>query len=263
MNYFLLSFLFVLAYMHLWFVFAVWKKRNDVADIAWGVGFVVLAWASYFFIGTFTLTSFIVNFLVTIWGLRLAWHIGGRFVSSHEEDHRYKAWREEWGKTVFIRSYLQVFMLQGVFLFLISLPILFIHKFSLNTFHWSLFLGVGIWLIGFVFEATADFQLKQFKKYLNNKGRILDSGLWKYSRHPNYFGEVLLWWGIGIMALGLPYGWVALIGPAVITFLILFVSGVPLLEKKYEGRKDFEEYKRKTSVFFPLPQKKEDSSPLA
>ena len=112
-----------------------------------------------------------------------------------------------------------------------------------------------IWLIGFSFESIGDRQLREFIRHPANKGRIMDKGLWRYSRHPNYFGEVTQWWGIFIVARSLPESWWTVIGPLTITVLILFVSGVPLLEEQYVGRDDFEEYKNRTSIFFPLPPK--------
>jgi steroid 5-alpha reductase family enzyme len=114
--------------------------------------------------------------------------------------------------------------------------------------------GVLVWLVGFYFEAVGDWQLKKFIKNPENKGKIMQSGLWAYSRHPNYFGEVTMWWGIWL--LNFSQNWWTVVGPMTITFLILKVSGVPLLEKKYEGNKEFEDYKKRTSIFLPLPQRK-------
>jgi len=110
--------------------------------------------------------------------------------------------------------------------------------------------------MGFYFEAVGDYQLRTFTKDPSNRGKIIRSGLWRFTRHPNYFGEVVLWWGILLIALSAPNGWVALIGPVTITFLLLQVSGIPMLEKKYEGNPEFEEYKKRTSAFFPLPPKR-------
>jgi len=249
-TYFLLLVL-LFFYMTTWFILSVIKQRNDVADIAWGLGFVALAWASYFAFGTFSTTALLVNGLITVWGVRLATHIAQRN-RKKPEDRRYQAWKEEWGQWVYPRSFLQVFMLQGALLFLIALPTLSVNQAS-SDFSLLQFLGLGIWLIGFFFEVVGDWQLKKFIAEPKNKGKIMQSGLWKYTRHPNYFGEVTLWWGIFVLALGSPLGWWGIIGPITITVLILFVSGVPLLEKKYAGREDFEVYKQKTSVFLPLP----------
>ncbi len=116
-------------------------------------------------------------------------------------------------------------------------------------------LGIAVWLTGFFFEATGDWQLKQFVQNPANRGKLINTGLWRYSRHPNYFGEVTQWWGIYLIALSTPRGWITILGPITITVLILFVSGIPMLEKKYHGRPEFEAYKRRTSAFFPLPPK--------
>jgi steroid 5-alpha reductase family enzyme len=114
---------------------------------------------------------------------------------------------------------------------------------------------VCVWVIGFFFESVGDAQLSRFIKDPANKGKLMQSGLWKYTRHPNYFGEVTQWWGLWIIALSVSYGWLGIIGPLTITTLILKVSGIPLLEKSMEGNPEFQEYKKRTSVFFPLPPK--------
>jgi steroid 5-alpha reductase family enzyme len=238
--------------MTFWFVISVIKKRNDVADIAWGLGFIFMAWLS-FFISGFSFKAILIDFLITVWGLRLAWHIYSRN-KNKQEDSRYLEWRKTW-KNFYLRSYLQVFILQGILLFLISLPSMFINHSLGNAFGILDFIGLMIWGIGFYFESVGDAQLKQFISNPANRGKIMNQGLWRYSRHPNYFGEVTQWWGIFIIALSIPLGFVTIIGPFTITILILFVSGVPMLEKKYTGRQDFEEYKKHTSIFIPLPPK--------
>lgn len=255
MNNFLLMGLLLAIYMHLWFAASIVLKRNDIADIAWGLGFVLLAWASYVYVGNRDARSSWVSICMTIWGLRLVWDIGRRSLAK-AEDFRYQKWRKEWGKWVYVRAYLQIYLLQGVFLYIIALPILYINQATPTPLGiWDL-LGGLIWLTGFVFEAVADAQLARFVKNPLNKGQILQSGLWKYSRHPNYFGEVLLWWGIGCFAISVDGGWMTLVGSLTISLLILFVSGVPMLEEKYAGRIDFEDYKKRTSRFIPLPSKK-------
>lgn len=240
--------------MNLWFIISILKKRNDVADVAWGLGFVLLAWFSYLISQNQNLTALLVNILVSIWGIRLAWYINARHKGT-VEDHRYASWRKDWGKYFLIRSYLQVFVLQGIFLFLVSLPILLINKNGIGEYNLFVLIGIIIWIIGFSFESISDMQLSQFIKNPNNKGKLMVSGLWKYSRHPNYFGEVTQWWGIWLIVLSSTNGLFGIVGPITITILILFVSGIPLLEKKYQGRDDFEKYKKKTSIFIPLPPK--------
>lgn len=239
-------------YMCVWFYISVAKQRNDVADVAWGLGFPLLCWIAFFY-GEHSIRAVIVNIAISLWGVRLARHIYRRN-KNKPEDARYAAWRKEW-KHVYIRSFLQIFMLQGLFLYLIALPALYINTTLAYPFQIQDFIGIAIWFLGFYFEVTGDAQLSQFVHDPANRGKIMQTGLWRYTRHPNYFGEVTMWWGIYIVALGLPDGMLTTIGPLTITWLILFVSGVPLLEKKYEGRPDFEAYKKRTSVFFPLPPK--------
>ncbi|MFZ5535800.1 MAG: DUF1295 domain-containing protein [Patescibacteria group bacterium] len=239
-------------YMTLWYLIAIANRRNDVADIAWGMGFILIAWTAFSLFG-FSRKAFVTDILVSIWGIRLAWHIYHRN-KKKTEDSRYQEWRKTW-KYFYLRSYLQVFMLQGLLLYIIALPIIFINRSASSIFGYTDFAGLLVWIIGFYFEHTADKQLATFVANPKNKGKILQSGLWRYSRHPNYFGEVTQWWGIFLIAVSLPGAWITVIGPLTITGLILFVSGVPLLEKKYEGRKDFEAYKKRTSVFIPLPPK--------
>lgn len=252
MNYYIVLIFVLWVYMSLWFIVSLIKKRNDVADVAWGLGFVLMAWAALFLSHDFGMRSLVVNVLVSIWGLRLAWHIHTRN-KGRTEDYRYLAWRKEWGAWFYVRSYVQVYLLQGTLLFLIILPVLLIHKNEGIAFGLLDVLGVVMWIVGFYFEAVGDAQLVRFMKNTANKDKLMQGGLWAYTRHPNYFGEVTQWWGVWILALSVSHGWLSIIGPITITFLILKVSGIPLLEKKMEENPEFEEYKRRVSMFFPLP----------
>lgn len=246
----------VFVYMTAFFLTAAVIKRNDLADTAWGLGFILVTYLSLYLSDNLNIVQYVLAGLVTLWGLRLAIHIFSRN-RGKGEDYRYKAWREEWGKWWLVRSYLQVFLLQGLLLVVIASPIVLSSAVTPNL-SWLTYIGVAIWLFGFYFEAVGDYQLRQFIKDPNNKGKIMNQGLWRYTRHPNYFGEVTMWWGIWLIAFVAPWGWFAIIGPLTITFLILKVSGIPMLEAKYVGNQDYEEYKRKTSKFFPLPPKKLD-----
>lgn len=250
MNYYFILAITLLCYMSFWFAISVIKKRNDVADIAWGLGFVLMAWLSFCLTG-YSFKAFLVNSLVTVWGLRLAWHIYHRN-RNKPEDSRYLEWRKTWSN-FYLRSFLQVFFLQGIFIFMISLPVIFINHSISQGFSIFETIGILVWGVGFYLESTGDRQLKEFISDPENKGKLMDKGLWRYSRHPNYFGEVTQWWGIFIVAVSIPGSLFTIIGPLTITILILFVSGIPLLEKKYSGRPDFEEYKKRTSIFIPLP----------
>lgn len=241
-------------YMILWFFIALRLKKNDVADIAWGGGYIVAALSVLVIQSTVTYRALLVLLLVVVWGVRLAVHIGLRNLGKGE-DPRYRQWREEWGKNAIVRSFFQIFLLQGFLIIVISLPVTRIILSEESRLSPLDLIGVLVWLTGFLFEAVGDYQLMQFKKDPANKGKIMTTGLWKHTRHPNYFGEVALWWGVYLIALAVPGGWATIIGPITITFLILGVSGIPLLEKKYEGNKAFDEYKRRTSAFFPMPPK--------
>lgn len=255
MSYYLTLAFILFVYMSVWFVISLIQKGNDIADLAWGFGFIVLAWVSLGISHISTIYGVLVTLLVTIWGVRLAQHIYRRN-HGKPEDYRYAAWRKEWGKWFFVRSYLQIYLLQGIFLFLIVSHVLYINSGIGEPLGLFVLTGVLIWIAGFYFESTGDAQLARFIKDPSHKGKIIQSGLWKYSRHPNYFGEVIQWWGIFLIAASLPYGIVTIIGPLTITWLILFVSGVPLLEKKYEGNPEFQEYKKRVSVFIPWWPKK-------
>jgi steroid 5-alpha reductase family enzyme len=250
MNYYPTLAFLLWGYMSLWFVISLFKRRNDLADVAWGLGFVLLAWTSFFLPGATGTRGVLVGVLVSVWGLRLAWHIHARN-RGKAEDYRYLAWRREWGRWFYPRSYAQVYLLQGALLFLISLPVLIINRNASGTFGLLDGIGACVWLFGFFFESVGDAELARFVKDPANKGKLLQSGLWRYTRHPNYFGEVAQWWGIWLVALGVRGGWFAIIGPLTITLLILKVSGIPMLEKKLAENPNFTEYSRRTSVFFP------------
>lgn len=248
----------ILIYMSFWYVVSIIRKRNDVADIAWGFGFLLVAVYVFFvsFEGYFPGRSILVTTLVMFWAMRLSLHIYFRN-KGKPEDYRYQKWREEWGKWFYLRTFFQVFLLQGVLLLCVVLPVVVINLFKGGPLGWLDLVGVLVWVLGFVFETVGDYQLSRFMNDPNSKGKLMTTGLWKYTRHPNYFGEVTQWWGIYIIALSVPYyGLFSILGPAVITFLILKVSGVPLLESKMQSHPDFPRYKASTSVFFPLPQRK-------
>lgn len=241
-------------YMSLWFVVSILRKRNDVADVAWGLGFVLLAWTAYVLSGTHSARAMLVCILVSVWGVRLAWHIFKRN-KGKTEDYRYLAWRKEWGAWFYPRSYFQVYLLQGVLLFLIITPVLLINKYDGGEFGLFDLFGVVVWLCGFYFEVVGDSQLARFIKEPANKGKLMQSGLWAYTRHPNYFGEVTQWWGLWIIALSVPYGFLGIIGPATITFLILKVSGIPMLERKMQEHPDFAAYSQRVNKFLPWVQR--------
>jgi len=236
-------------YACLWFSLSIILKRNDIADIAWGIGYILLC-AYLFWTQDLSDLAILMYALVTLWGLRLSLHIGLRN-SKKPEDFRYNNWRKEWGKAFYLRSFLQVYLLQVLILLVVSTPLIIVSEFGSNIINvYSIVLSI-LWLIGFMWQALADYQLTQFKKHRTDKEQVLQTGLWKYSRHPNYFGEILMWWSIGLIAVPLAWGWIGLISPLLISYLLLNVSGVPMLEKRYEGNSAFEAYKKKTPAVFP------------
>jgi len=248
---FLIAGIGICIYMSCWFVVSVVRQRNDVADIAWGLGFLFVTLSLFWWHGVGVDRGGLVALLVSVWALRLSGHIFLR--NRHKtEDPRYKKWRDEWGKWFYLRSYLQVFMLQGVLLLAVVSPALIVMAYRGGGLTALDVLGVGVWAIGFCFEVVGDWQLKTFKNDPANKGKIMQSGLWAYTRHPNYFGEVMQWWGIWISALSVPFGWLGIVGPVVITILILYVSGIPMLEHKMAHKPAFQEYKKRVSMFFPM-----------
>jgi steroid 5-alpha reductase family enzyme len=255
----LFSIMLISVYFFIFFIVATVIKDNSIVDMGWGVGFVLVA-LMLLTQSKVSTSQFVITVLTTVWGLRLFYHILKR---NHRkgEDFRYANWRREWGRFVVPRAFFQVFVTQGLFLFIISLPlILTVERNKAVTVEaynpWLMGFGVLIWLMGFYFEAMGDYQLKMFIKNINNKGKIMDQGLWAYTRHPNYFGEASMWWGIFLVALSGGTSIVAIISPITITILLLFVSGVPLLEKTMKGRPGFKEYAEKTSIFIPWFPKK-------
>ncbi|MDD4602786.1 MAG: DUF1295 domain-containing protein [Bacteroidales bacterium] len=242
--------LVILLFMTIVFILSILRKNNSIVDIFWGLGFIVIAIYAIIQSGEVDLRKTIVSLLVLLWGLRLSSHI---FIRNRGkgEDVRYASWRKTW-KLFFLRSYFQIYLLQGLFMLIISSPIWFI-SFSKGgpLGIWDTF-GLLIFGIGFMFEVVGDHQLMEFKKNPANEGKILTTGLWSLTRHPNYFGEFLVWLGISFYSLSFPNGWYTLISPLIIAILLRFVSGVPLLEKHYSGHPDWEEYKAKTAAFFPF-----------
>lgn len=239
--------LLIFCYMAAWFLVAQLKRDNSLADVAWGLGFVLVAWWMYRF---YHLPALLFG-MVALWGLRLSGHIFRRNMKTGE-DWRYRKWREEWGGWAVVRSFFQVFLLQGLFMWCISLPLMQYAGQEAppapGLIQWA---GFSIWLVGFLWEAVGDWQLARFKADSANKGKIMQSGLWSLSRHPNYFGEIVLWWGVFVFVLPAGHWWLALLSPLTVTWLLSRVSGVPMLEKKYKDNAAFQAYAKNTNALFP------------
>jgi steroid 5-alpha reductase family enzyme len=259
MNSYFAALIAILILANLSFTIAIRMLRNDVADVVWGLGFVVATAAAASWTasiaGGYDLgpRQWIAFACLLVWALRLSSHIAFRNSKKTGEDIRYKKWREEWGAGWRLRSYLQVFILQALILFVNALPLLKIASEPSSEMDMVAWSGCAIWLIGFLFEAISDQQLTVFKAKPESKGKLMTEGLWSWSRHPNYFGEVVQWWGFFLMGVTLPGAWFTVIAPLTITFFILKVSGIPMLEKEMQSRQGFAEYARRTAVFFPRP----------
>jgi steroid 5-alpha reductase family enzyme len=226
-------------------------SNSSIIDIFWGAGFVI-ANGVYFALTPdgFLGRKWLIGALLTIWGLRLSLHILLRNWGK-PEDFRYQKWRRQAGSAWAWQSFYRVFLLQGVLMWVISAPLL-ASQFAGQPAHLTVFdlLGAVVWLVGFFFEAVGDAQLAGFKSNPARKGQILAQGVWRYTRHPNYFGDAAQWWGFFLIAAAAGGGW-TIFSPILMTLLLLRVSGVALLEKTLETRPGYQEYIQKTSAFIP------------
>jgi steroid 5-alpha reductase family enzyme len=235
----------------LW-VLSLLKRDSSIADVFWGMGFAIATWISFALTPEgFPERKLLICTLVTIWGLRLSLHILLRN-RGKDEDYRYREWREQAGARWWWFSYIKVFLLQGFLIWLISTPLLAAQMSSQPNKLIPLdYTAAGIWLIGFCFEVVADWQLARFKADPENDGKVLSTGVWRYSRHPNYFGDATQWWAFYLIAAAAGSFWTVL-SPIVMTILLLRVSGVRLSERHLVATKpQYREYVAKTSAFIP------------
>lgn len=239
-----------IAFFALWLVSLIVRDAS-IVDIFWGPGFILVgAFYAMTTPGSPSLRGLLVLGLVTIWGLRLALHIGFRNAGAGE-DFRYRKWREEAGANFWWISLFKVFLLQAFVLWVVSSPLLLTHIGGDEGMIAFGVLGVSLWGFGFLFESVADRQLRRFKNDPANSGQVMRSGLWSVCRHPNYFGEAVLWWGLGLIAFPAG-GWFSFIGPMMITFLLLKISGVAMLDSAMvERRPGYADYIASTPAFVP------------
>ena len=250
-NLFLLSGAAILLLMTLLWLLSLKLKNSSIVDIFWGFGFILIVWLVFALAPHGYLPRrLLVALLVTVWGVRLALHIGSRNWGK-PEDFRYARWRKENGPRWWWVSYFKVFLLQGSIMWILSAPLIAAQTSGFPAILTPMdLLGMCIWGAGLLFESVADAQLAYFKKNPSSRGRILTSGLWKFSRHPNYFGEAVLWWGYYILALAAGAGW-TVFAPILMTFLLVKVSGVSMLEKTLKSKPGYEEYMNNTNAFVP------------
>jgi steroid 5-alpha reductase family enzyme len=241
-----------IAFMSALFVVGKRMRRYDLVDVGWGLVFIIITITALIISGDITPVGVLLLGMVMTWGLRLSSHIYRRLRTTDSEDRRYVELRKKWrGGNENVAIFFRIYVVQAVLATIICLPVVLIAGVEISPALFFVVTGFIVWALGLTTEVIADRQLQRFIHNPQNKGQLMTGGLWRYSRHPNYFGELLLWWGVGIIALGVPFGWVGLIGPATISYLIIFVSGVPPTEKAFAGRPGWDEYKQRTSVLLP------------
>ena len=247
----------ILALVSVLWMISVFIKNVSIVDLFWGMGFVIVNIWYYCASESVTPRQILLLVLVTIWGIRLSVYLAWRNIGKGE-DFRYREFRKNYGeKNYWWISFFQTFLLQGVLMWLISSTLWGVHRFSdVNGLKVIDYLGLLVWTIGFVFEAGGDYQLARFKMNNSNKGKVLNTGFWRYTRHPNYFGDAAVWWGYGLFCIAAGEYW-CLLGTVLMTFLIIKVSGVALLEKTLKIQKpQYMDYIQKTNSFFPWFPKK-------
>ncbi len=234
----------------LWLV-SLWMRDASIVDIFWGFGFVVIAWASYLAAGLGGARGLLITLLVTVWGLRLTGYLAWRNLGSGE-DYRYQAMRARFGKRFPVLSLFIVFWFQALIMWIVAIPIQ-ASALESNPLWFVDVVGVCFWATGFLFESVGDWQLAKFKADPSNQGKVMDRGLWRYTRHPNYFGDFMVWWGIYFIAAAAGAWW-TVFSPIAMSVLLMRVSGVTLLERSLKkNRTGYEEYIARTSAFFPRP----------
>ena len=243
------------AMLALW-VISLLMKDASIVDIFWGMGFAFVALAAYIIADGNPVRKQLITLIAICWGFRLAFYLAWRNLGKGE-DYRYVAMRKRHGGKFPLMSLVMVFGLQGVLMWVISLPLQAAQAYgsavNLNWLDWA---GLCLWLIGFSFESLGDIQLARFKSKPENQGKVMDRGLWSFTRHPNYFGDSLVWWGFYLIAFSAGAWW-SIVGPLLMTFLLMRVSGVALLEKNLKKNKPgYTDYVARTNAFFPWFPKK-------
>ncbi len=256
-EFYFINFLAVSSMMVIGWVVSVHQKNVTIVDSLWGLGFVLIVWLTWFQVDGFNGRKFLLAGLTTLWGLRLSIYLT---IRNHGkgEDPRYAKWRKASGHRFWFTSLFKVFLLQALFLWVIALAIQ-AGQASPAPANFTLMdvVGAVVWTIGFLFEAIGDAQLAKFKADPENRKKVMDKGLWRYTRHPNYFGECLIWWGLFIIAISDFQLWWTAISPIVITVVLLKMTGIPLTEKlSVEKREGYQHYRNTTPAFFPWAPKR-------
>lgn len=246
---------FVVGLMTIVWLISLPLRDVSIIDIVWGLGFVVVVWNTLFRVDTWTPWRIALAVLATVWGLRLSGYLLWRNWGEGE-DRRYQSMRRRFGPSFWLTSLFIVFLLQASLVWVVSLPLqsALLAGGNGSVVIWVAVPGVMLWSVGLLFETAGDLQLAKFKSDPANDGKVLDRGLWRYTRHPNYFGDFLVWWGMAAIAFALGAAWWTVIGPVVMSILLMKVSGVTLLESSLKERKpEYQAYIGRTNAFFPGP----------
>ena len=247
----------VVVVLGLTFLVALRLGRHSVVDVAWGLGFVAVAGTSYTLsVGDGdTGRRLLVLVLTALWGLRLAFHIGWRS-RGHGEDPRYEELLSKAPGNPQLFALRRIHLTQGLVMWFVSLPVQVV-AFETSGLGLVAWLGAALWLVGFAFETIGDYQLHRFRTDPKSSGKVLDTGLWRYTRHPNYFGDACVWWGLSLIAFSAWPGILTVLSPVAMTWLLAKGTGKPLLEKDIASRRPgYAEYVLRTSGFFPLPPRR-------
>lgn len=244
--------LYLTALMLLCWLISIALGKVSFVDGVWGAGFVLCVWVAAYSGNIFATgeRELILLALVSIWGLRLSGYLFRRFLSDGEDRRYTKLVNNRQGAAKHLYTFWAVFATQGIFIFILSLPLVLDMLDGPNPISLNVWIGLALWALGIFFEWLGDWQLSRFKSDPANEKKVMDKGLWAWTRHPNYFGEACIWWGMWIITFDLA----TLFAPVLVTFLVLKLSGIPLAESGIEERRPgYAEYRRKTSSFFPLP----------
>ncbi|HJR18238.1 MAG TPA: DUF1295 domain-containing protein [Actinomycetota bacterium] len=247
----------IVAAMNLVWLASVRMRNVGIVDVFWGIGFVLVALTGFVIGDGYVARRLLVLGLACAWGLRLGIHLGVRNIGK-PEDFRYARMRELSKGNFAMETLVRVFAVQALAMWTVSLPLQFAQSSGTpGRMTWLDGLGAGLWLLGFAFESIGDAQLRRFKADPSNAGTVMDRGLWRYTRHPNYFGDAVVWWGFFVIALNSPDGWWAIASPLLMTFVLAKISGVPILEHHLmRSKPGYADYARRTSALFPLPPKR-------
>ena len=253
-NFIIIVLLNWLAVTILW-LYSLKSKKADIIDTYWGLGFFIVCIFLFNLNSNFFLINYITTALVGIWAFRLAIYL---YIRNHNkpEDNRYVKLRKKYGGNFGL--YLVVYLSQAFLIAIISLPLQTLLSLTQSVdLNYITYIGMVICLVGVAIESLADIQLARFKSNSNNKGIVMDKGLWRYSRHPNYFGDSLFWWGIFIISFSMTNNFFIIISPIIMTYLLIKVSGIALLEHQIKDKKiGYDEYIKSTSSFIILPKRK-------